>query len=56
MKFTYFREDDSSKDKDRFEEKKRDFNLAKIVSEFTLKKENFIRMDGDINEYYEIGK
>lgn len=44
-------------DKDRFENKKRDFNLAKIVSEFTLKRENFIKKkEGDINDYYEIGK
>ncbi|CAI2359939.1 unnamed protein product [Moneuplotes crassus] len=46
----------TQKSKERFEEKKRDFNLAKIVSEFTLKRENFIRMDGDINDSYEFGK
>lgn len=36
---------------------KKNFDLAHIVYEFTLRRENFIKKkEGDINDYYEIGK
>ena len=54
---THRHKEDAEDEKDRFENKKRDFNLAKIVTEFKLRRENFIKIkEGDINDYYEFGR
>jgi calcium-dependent protein kinase len=46
-----------SKDKERFEKKKEEFDISKFVSDFTINRETFIRnREGDIKDHYEFGK
>lgn len=46
--------EEGTKDKERFDKCKENFDLSKIISDFTIKREMFIKCkEGDINNYYD---